>query len=92
MYPRNEESQFDEKDESFGDSSLLKMKEAFFENRFSAMESSSSKIFFWVIFFFFNLNIELKRIDLSLHWNIVYKRTGFELWIFFFFLKTSLEN
>lgn len=90
MYPRNEESQFDEKDESF-DSSLLKMKEAFFENRFSAMESSSSKIFFWVIFFFFNLNIELKRIDLSLHWNIVYKRTGFELWIFFF-LKTSLEN
>lgn len=52
MYPRNEESQFDEKDESFGDSSLLKMKEAFFENRFSAMESSSSKIFFWVIFFF----------------------------------------
>lgn len=89
MYPRNEESQFDEKDESF-DSSLLKMKEAFFENRFSAMESSSSKIFFFVIFFF-NLNIELKRIDLSLHWNIVYKRTGFELWIFFF-LKTSLEN
>lgn len=90
MYPRNEESQFDEKDESFGDSSLLKMKEAFFENRFSAMESSSSKIFL-SYFFFFNLNIELKRIDLSLHWNIVYKRTGFELWIFFF-LKTSLEN
>lgn len=52
MYPRNEESQFDEKDESFGDSSLLKMKEAFFENRFFAMESSSSKIFFFVIFFF----------------------------------------
>lgn len=90
MYPRNEESQFDEKDESFGDSSLLKMKEAFFENRFSAMESSSSKVF--SLFFFFNLNIELKRIDLSLHWNIVYKCTGFELWIFFFFLKTSLEN
>lgn len=89
MYPRNEESQFGEKDESF-DSSLLKMKEAFFENRFSAMESSSSKVF--SLFFFFNLNIELKRIDLSLHWNIVYKRTGFELWIFFFFLKTSLEN
>lgn len=50
MYPRNEESQFDEKDESF-DSSLLKMKEAFFENRFSAMESSSSKVF--SLFFFF---------------------------------------